>query len=225
MTTENAVWPMTEVDLPQNISSWVSAHAEAIDSGETSSRVIFPNLAAAGLLDLGAPMKTCGGLVQQAAALDVLAQRSFSVAFSLWGHRMVLEFLELAGGNYARSVLPALRAGTIPGASAMAPGYKSLASGSDLALSITRDNSGRLFLSGDIAWASNLYSDAIAVAPAYGPYVSNQQGSQGGVIVAFPLNAKGVQIGPEPEILAMGRTASTSVSLDWVEMRGTDPHG
>lgn len=218
MTTENTVWPLAEIDVPESLLSWISEHAQDIDSGVLTTRGVFPDLGEAGLLDLGSDKSADSTLAQQAAVIEVLAQHSFSVAFSLWGHRMVLEFLEITGGSYANSVLPALHTGTTPGASAMAPGYKSLANASDLALSITREENGRLYLSGEVAWASNLYGDAIAVAPAYGPETANRQGSQGGVIVAFPLDATGVEIGPKLDILAMRGTASTYVSLDRVEI-------
>lgn len=218
MTDTAVSAPLTAVAIPEELLDWATQYAAAIDAGEIQARRTFPQLAAAGLVDLGAPFNTEDGLIQQAAVLERLAQDSFSVAFALWGHRMVVEFLELAGGDYAQSALPGLRAGTTPGASAMASGYKSLAGVRNLDLHLSRDNEGRLRLSGRIGWASNLYTDAIAVAPAYGPAALNQQGSQGGVVIAFPLSAEGVHIGPDLDILAMRGTASTHVALDNVEL-------
>lgn len=206
------------IDISQELLHYTADHAQQIDSGEMSTRDVLPMLADESLLDLGAPLNTDGGLVQQASVLEALARQSLSVPFAAWGHRMVIEFLTLAGGNYADAVLPGLRAGTIPASSAMASGYKSLAGIGDLDLHIQRERNGKLYLSGRIGWASNLYRDAIVVAPAYGPDTDNRQGSQGGVIVAFSLDAPGAQIGPDLDILALRGTASTYVSLNQVEV-------
>lgn len=206
------------IEISRELIDWTAANAQRIDSGAMDARDALPLLADESLIDLGAPWNNDGGLVRQAAVLETLAQHSLSVPFALWGHRMVIEFLAFAGGRYAQSVLPGLRAGTTPGASAMAPGYKTLAGQGDLDLYITRTKDGKMYLSGNIAWASNLYDDAIVVAPAYGPDAVEQRVAHDGVIVAFPLSATGVQIGPDLDILAMRGTASTNVSLHNVEI-------
>lgn len=219
MTTGATEATMAQVEISQALRDWTSDNAQRVDSGDIAARDALPRFATESLIDLGAPMNKGGGLVQQAAVLEALAQESLSVPFALWGHRMVIEFLELAGGSYAQSVLPALRAGTTPGASAMAPGYKSLAGAGNLDLQLSRTDDGTLRLSGNIGWASNLYADAIVVAPADdGPGTTEHNGAQGGVVVAFPLNTAGIQIGPDLDILAMRGTASTYVALDDVEI-------
>ena len=209
---------MAQVEISQMLQTWIADNAQRIDSGEVNAREALPQLADELLVDMGAPLNKEVGLVKQAEVLASLAQRSLSVPFGLWGHRMVIEFLELAGGIYAQSVLPGLRAGTTPGASAMAPGYKSLAGAGDLRLRLSAGEGAKLRLSGHIGWASNLYEDAIVVAPAYGPNVIDRHGVQGGVIVAFALNAPGIEIGPQLDILAMRGTASTYVTLQDVEI-------
>ena len=207
------------VEISQKLRTWTADNAQLIDSGAISAREALPRLADESLVDMGAPLNNNGDLVHQAAVLESLARYSLSVPFSLWGHRMVIEFLKLSGSAYAQSVLPGLQAGTTPGASAMAPGYKSLAGAGDLDLRLSKHHDGTLRLSGDIHWASNLYDDAIAVAPAYGPETTHHTGVRGGVIVAFPLKASGVEIGPDLEILAMRGTASSSATLRDVEIR------
>lgn len=178
---------LTAIDIPESVLNWVQSHARAVDSGHVEAREAFPRFAAAGLTSLGAPFNRDGRLLEQAAAVEMLARESFRTAFALWGHRMCVEFLELAGGDFAKSVLPEICAGTIPGASAMAPGYKALSGFGDLCLQLTRDGQGGLRLSGRVAWASNLYPDAVVVAPAYGPDAgSTPSGAQGGVVVSFP---------------------------------------
>lgn len=207
------------IDIPEDVLRWVRDNARAVDSGMVEVREALPRFAAAGLFELGVPFNKEGGLIQQAAAIELLAQHSFSTAFALWGHRMCLEFLELAGGRFSHSVLPELHAGTTPGVSAMAPGYKALSGIGDLGLQLARDEEGCLRLSGRIPWASNLHSDAIAVAPAYGLEAgSDPSGAQGGVIVAFALKSAGVSIGPALDLLAMRGTASTRVTLENVKI-------
>lgn len=102
-----------------------------------------PQLADHRLLDLGAPANHHGELLQQADVVERLACISFSTGFALWGHRMCIEFLALAEGNFAESTLPLLRSGSMPAASAMAPGYKALAGTGDLSLRVSRDLHGR----------------------------------------------------------------------------------
>lgn len=207
--------PLSTIDLPAELEQWVMRKAPSIDTGETEVRDALPHLAELGLLGLGAPINHTGELLQQAGVIEQLARRSFSTGFALWGHRMCIEFLALAGGPFAESNLTALRSGTMPAASAMAPGYKAVAGAGDLKLRISRDIQGQLRLSGRIGWASNLYSDAIAIAPAYGfDAPENATGPAGGIIVAFPLNSPGVTIGPALDLLAMRGTASTYVDLD-----------
>lgn len=210
-------WPST--DIPEHVNDWVRDNAHAVDAGNVEAREALPLLADAGFLSLGAPLNAGDALLNQAAVIQVLARHSFSTAFALWGHRMCLEFLELAGGRFAHSVLPGLHAGTTPGVSAMAPGYKALSGIGDLELELAQDEEGCLRLSGRIPWASHLHSDAIAVAAAYGLEAgSDPSGAQGGVIVAFPLKSAGVSIGPTLDLLAMRGTASTHVTLENVKI-------
>lgn len=202
-------------EIPTELTEWVAENAQGFDSGRIEVRNALFRLANYGIVDLGAPANHEGQLLNQASAIEQLARRSFSTGFALWGHRMCVEFLSLAGGSYAKSVLPKLRSGITPGASAMAPGYKALAGAGDLSLRVDRDGRGQFRMSGRIAWASNLYSDAIAIAPAYGPDApADASGAEGGVVVALPLNSPEVTIGPELELLAMRGTASTSVELE-----------
>lgn len=207
------------MQLPDSVASWICTHTRGVDLGTTQARDALPLLAEADLVARGAPNNRNGRLVEQAEAIEQLARYSFSTAFALWGHRMVIEFLSLTNGDFAERFLPGLRAGTVPGASAMAPGYRAMAGGGDLDLRISRDRQDQLRLSGRIAWASNLYPDALAVAPAYGPDAAEKAtGPAGGVVVAFALDSPGVTIGPGLDLLAMRGTASTYVELDNVPL-------
>ena len=206
---------LSRLKLSEDFAELIASQAHAIDAGEIEVRDILPRLAELGVVDLGAPLNRDGELISQAGVIEQLAGSSFSTGFALWGHRMCIEFLTLSRSSFAESVLPELRAGTMPGASAMAPGYKTLASDGNLSLCVRRDAQGQLRLLGRIAWASNLYPHALAIAPAYGPDApEDATGPAGGVIIAFPLSSPGVTIGPILDLLAMRGTASTHVDLD-----------
>ncbi|TLP77092.1 acyl-CoA dehydrogenase family protein [Nesterenkonia sphaerica] len=208
---------LAAVEIPADLLAQVDDSAEAIDAGTVAAREILPQLAAAGLLDLGAPSNNSGGLVKQAAVIEALGQRSLSAAFAVWGHRMSIEYLCLAGGTYAESLLPAMRSGEVPGVSGMASAFKTYAGAGELGLRLTRDGQGRLLLSGKLPWASNLHPDAVAVTAAYGPE-GEGDGDRSKLIIAVPLSAPGVQVGTRLNLLALQGTASTSVTLDNVPL-------
>lgn len=217
-TVRKAEAPLAAVEIPAELLTRVDEQASAVDSGQAHPREVFPALAAAELLDLGAPFNKEGGLVQQAAVIEALAERSLSTAFALWGHRMSIEYLSLAGGSYAEAVLPELRAGQTAGVSGMASGFKAYAGAGTLDLQLERGEQNRLRLSGRLPWASNLYPDAVVVSAAYGPQSDSGSGQRSRHIVAFPLAAAGVQVGRDLNLLALQGTASTYVTLDQVEL-------
>lgn len=210
---------LATIEIPEWVTRWAFENANLLDTGETEVCDVLPRLAAVGLADRGAPSNCKGGLIEQAGIIERLAQCSFSMAFSLWGHRMVIEFLAMAGGDFVERMLPRLRAGTTLGASAMAPGYKALAGIGDLGLRVTKGEDGKLRLNGRISWATNLYPDALVIAPAYGPRTpADAKGAAGGVVVAFALSGTGITIGPKLDLLAMRGTASTYVELNDVPL-------
>lgn len=216
ITCEN---PLAEVSIPEDLLRRAADSAGAVDAGEAHAREVFPALAAAGLLDLGAPANSGGRLLEQAAVVEALGQRSLSAAFALWGHRMSIEYLAAAGGEYAEQMLPGLRSGEVPGVSGMASAFKTYAGAGHLDLTLDRDEEGGLRLSGRLPWASNLYPDAVVISAAYGPADDlDAEGQRKRVIVAFPLAAEGVEAGRDLNLLALQGTASTYVVLDGVPL-------
>lgn len=215
-TCEN---PLAEVSIPHDLLQRVSDSAAVVDAGQAHPREIFPALADAGLIDLGAPANTGGELLAQAAVVEALAERSLSTAFALWGHRMSIEYLAAAGGDYASGLLEELRSGEVPGVSGMASAFKTYAGAGTLDLSMERDASGALSLSGRLPWASNLYPDAVVVSAAYGPDDDlDAEGERKKIVVAFRLAAPGVEVGRDLNLLALQGTASTYVKLDGVPL-------
>lgn len=210
MTVSHPEQQLASVVIPEEILADVAARAHSIDTGKQTTRDLLSTLTAIGLADLAvAPSDT--GLVDQAAVLEALAANSLSVAFSLWCHRMCLEYLTLASSEATQPLLASLRTADRVGSSALAPAFKYLAGHDDLGLYLRRDAEGQLKLSGHLGWATNLFDDAVIFAAAHGPAEAPDP-----VIVAFPVTAPGVQRGPELELLALRGTASTSVTLNEV---------
>jgi alkylation response protein AidB-like acyl-CoA dehydrogenase len=210
MTITHPGQRLANVDVPETLLSDLAAHAHDLDAGNHTTREIITETAAAGLVDLGvSPNRTT--LLEQAGVIETLAEKSLSAAFSLWCHRMCLEYLTMADGNYAKQLLKDLRAGTQVGSSAMASGFQFAAGLGDLSLRIESDSRGQLRLSGQLVWASNLFDDAVVFAAAKGPSPTSAP-----AVVAFPVSADGVEIGSELDLLALRGTASTSVTLNAV---------
>lgn len=116
--------------------------------------------------------------------------------------------------EYAGNLLTALRTGEQIGSSAMASGFQHAAGLGDLSLRVNRDAAGTLRLTGHLGWASNLFDDAVIFAPAYGPSETADP-----VVIAFPVGADGVEVGPELDLLALRGTVSTSVTVTDVALR------
>lgn len=114
MTERHINKPLSQLSIPEALLEWVTAHSYGFDSGDIETAEALPRFAEAELVDLGAPFNNNGNLITQAATLELLARHSFSAAFALWGHRMAIEFLELAGGHFANAILPKLRGGLTP---------------------------------------------------------------------------------------------------------------
>lgn len=219
MVISHAEQRLADVDIPETLLTYTAAHAHSIDTGERTTREVLSHIAAAGLSDLGAVGDDHGPLLHQAAVIERLAEVSLSTAFSLWCHRMCVEYLSCTGGIFADDVLTKFQAGEHVGSSAMAPAFKHAAGLGDLGLHIHRDMTGQLRLSGRLAWSSNVFSDAIVFAAAYGPpQNSTTQQTQKPVIVGFPVSSDGVMVGPDLDLLALRGTASTSLTLDHVPL-------
>ena len=194
--------------VPADLLTDVAAHAAALDAGTESSRRSFEALGAAGLLALGAPRNADGRLVEQVRATAQLAGECVSTAFSLWAHRMVVEYLLTAGTDWANATAARLVAGQELGVTAMAPAQKDATGTGSIELTARPEGSGWV-VDGPIRWATNLHPDSVMVTAAVTP-------DGGRIVVALPLDAPGVTVGKHFDLLALGSTASSSVTLDGV---------
>jgi alkylation response protein AidB-like acyl-CoA dehydrogenase len=148
-------------------------------------------------------------LVQVAETIATVAWSDMSSAFSLWCHRMVLDYLACAApGSWARcELLPLLLRVERLGSTALASAMAHHVAGTPLPISARRDGN-RLRLSGRIFWASNLFvPDFVVITAAAGPDDARP------LIVALRGDAPGLRVEPNPTLLALQATGSSSLTL------------
>ena len=155
-----------------------------------------------------------GDLARVAAAIATVAWSDLASAFSLWCHRMVLEYLSLArAGTAPREVaLPALLLVQQCGSTGLAAAMAHHVSGTPLPIEARRER-GALLLDGRVRWASNLFANGFVLVTA-------ARDAAGGppLIVALAAGAPGLRIDPYPELLALQATASSSLVLETVRV-------
>jgi alkylation response protein AidB-like acyl-CoA dehydrogenase len=183
----------------------IRAHAGALDRGEHPSRRSFPALGAAGLLAIGAPDNADGRLPEMADVIRLISAECMSTGFSLWAHRMAVEYLLTAAIPFSMATAQSLLAGTALGVTGMAAAFKEAAGCGSLELTAT-PVAGGYHVSGPIRWASNLYADSTMVTAA-------RTGGGERLIVALPLDTPGVVVGEHFDLLALGSTASSNLNL------------
>lgn len=183
----------------------IRAHAAVLDRGDQQSRRSFIGLGAAGLLGIGAPTNADGGLPAMAEVIRLIAGECLSTGFSLWAHRMVVEYLLTAATPFGADAVLPLLAGTTLGVTGMASAFKEAAGCGSLELTATPVEGGYR-VSGPIRWASNLYPDSTMVTA-----VRTDAGDR--LIVVLPLSTPGVVLGDHFELLALGSTASSYLNL------------
>ncbi|OBG71680.1 MULTISPECIES: acyl-CoA dehydrogenase family protein [unclassified Mycobacterium] len=183
----------------------IRAHADALDRDEDTSRRSFAALGGAGLLGLGAPGNADGRLPQMADVIGRISAECMSTGFSLWAHRMAVEYLLTAATPFGVAAAERLLGGTTLGVTGMASAFKDVAGCGSLDLSAAPVEGGYR-LSGAIRWASNLYDDSLMITAA-----QTEAGDK--LIVALPLSTPGVALGDHFSLLAMGSTASSYLTL------------
>ncbi len=195
-----------DVELLEDIRS----HAATLDRGEDQSRRSFTALGAGGLLGIGAPGNVDGRLPVMAEVIRLISGACMSTGFSLWAHRMTVEYLRTAATPFSTAAVESLLAGTVLGVTGMASAFKEAAGCGGLEL-IARSEANGYRVSGPIRWASNLYPDSTMVTA-----VRTDTGEK--LIVALPLDTPGVILGEHFDLLAMGSTASSYLNLEGVRI-------
>lgn len=203
MTTTTAT---AESQLEVELLEDIRGHAAALDRGEGHSRRCFGALGEAGLLGIGAPGNADGRLPVMAEVIRSVSGACMSTGFSLWAHRMTVEYLLTAATEFSSAAAEPLFAGTVLGVTGMAAAFKEAAGCGSVELTAT-SVAGGYRVSGPIRWASNLYPDSTMVTA-----VHTDAGEK--LIVALPLDTPGVNVGEHFDLLALGSTASSYLNLD-----------
>jgi alkylation response protein AidB-like acyl-CoA dehydrogenase len=212
MTTELDGIAMSAESLAPDIISQIASRAMSLDQGERDTRANVELLARSGILGLGAPRNHDHALPAMAAVIAELAGHCLSTAFSVWAHRMTVEYLAGAATPWSSDASDNLIRGDALGVTGMASAFKDAAGCGTLDLAATPAGEGYR-LTGTLRWASNLYSDSIMVSAA-------QTDTGEKLVVALPLAADGVTIGSHFDLLALGSTASSFLKLDDVYIAG-----
>ncbi|MGY1778110.1 hypothetical protein ACI8AV_19855 [Geodermatophilus sp. SYSU D00804] len=182
--------------------------AADVDAGRADVRPALRRLGAIGAFERDDDDPT-EALLASVRMVRELASVSLATAFAAWSQRMVLEYLRCCPPPQPQPDLVAgLRAGTVPGATALAPAVADLAGTGTLPVTATRDGAGWR-LSGTVGWASNLFDDAVVVAPARTP-------DEGRVVVLFRLTDLGVTPTGHFDLLGLNGTGTGGLHLDGV---------
>ncbi len=207
MTTATGPELLRDGALAEAIRGYVAPRASQVDGCEATLRDGIAHLASLNAVELGVYgehtpeqfMSMCE--VTATVALDCMSQ-----AFSLWCHRMALEYVHQADADSpARErFLAPLRNGEALGSTSFASATAHYLSGSPLALTFRRGPDG-LVVNGRIAWASNLQAPFVSVAAAV-----NEDDPSDRVIFAYTQDTPGVNLPSYPELLALQATSSTS---------------
>jgi alkylation response protein AidB-like acyl-CoA dehydrogenase len=176
-----------------------AAGAEDVDAGRADVRGALRRLGGVGAFGTEDDDPT-EALLASVRMLRRLASVSLATATAAWSQRMVLEYLRCCPPpEPLPDLVAALRAGTVPGATAPAP------SGTPPVLA-RRDGDGWR-LSGTVTWAVNLFDDAVVATPA-------RTADEGRLVVLFRLTDVGVTPSPPHELLGLAGTGLGDVALD-----------
>lgn len=195
--------PLTNYPEHGLVRARAAERARATDEADTTPFETLRELGQRGLLDLGLGG---GDLRGQAAVVFDLAAECTATAFSLWGHRSGLEYLDAVGAPVASE----LRTGEVPLCSAMAPAFKAASGIGEIPVTLTRRGD-HLVLDGTVPWASNLYPDAVVILP-----VVREDGRP--AIVRTRVALPGVSVRPLENLMALNATASGILRLEGVEI-------
>jgi alkylation response protein AidB-like acyl-CoA dehydrogenase len=210
MTTELDHTETHPAILTSDVVSQIADSAPDLDQGDRNTRENLGLLARSGLLGLGAPGNHDRALPTMAAVIAEVAGHCLSTAFSVWAHRMTVEYLTAAATPWSLRAVADLTGTGALGVTGMASAFKDAAGCGSIELAATATDGGYR-LSGTMRWASNLYPDSVMVTAA-----QTQHGEK--IVVAVPLASEGVTIGNHFELLALGSTASSFLELDNVDI-------
>lgn len=200
----------------------VATSAGAVDAGGLPATSHFAALAAAGLLDEGVDDQLAGrpeavDVRASATTIAALAEECLPTAFGLWAHRVVEGYLARGARTPANDLaLAQLRAGDAVGATGMAQALKADAGVGELGIDASPDGRGGWYLTGFVAWISNLVDGAVLVLPA--STGDAEAGTRDGIVVWVRYGSEGLAPRHISGLLALDATASGTLKLDRVHV-------
>lgn len=206
MTTVAPIF-LRDRELHEAIRAYVAPRAQQVDSCEVALRDGIAHLASLGAVELGVyGSDTPEQFTTMCEVLATVASDCMSQAFSLWCHRMAMEYLHQADAErpVCERYLGGLRTGAVLGSTSFAAATANFLAGTPLSLTFRRAPRG-LIVNGRIAWASNLQTPFVSVAAA-----ANEDDPTDRVVFAYSESTPGVQLAGYPELLALQATSSTS---------------
>lgn len=206
MATASAPTELSPLVLDTELTATVIDNSKAVDKAELSARYILELLADRNLLSVGAPRNSGGGLLEMARIIRELSRHDLSVAFSVWAHRMSIEYLKASGTGFALDLAAQLEQAQRPGVTGMAGAFKEAAGCGEIDLA-AQPVAGGIRVNGKLRWASNLYEDAVIVTAA-----RTEAGEQ--LLIALGAETPGVTLGAPFTLLGLNATASAWVSFE-----------
>jgi alkylation response protein AidB-like acyl-CoA dehydrogenase len=174
-------------------------------------REFLSNFAAAGGVDFGLS-ESASPIATQSQIIRSVAESCVSSAFVVWSHRMTAEYVDRWATQTIRDkYLPELLSGARIGSTALATALADK-SGKELLPITFTETDDEFVINGVIPWASNLYSDTLAVFAARHPETEER------IIVAAELNFPGIEIKPAGQLLGLNATSSGTVKFDGLKL-------
>lgn len=209
---------LLEPELRAQVAGFLEPRVERLESGSgVRETLAFLNDRVLGdrverRLPSGSPNED---LVRVAETLATAAWSDMSAAFSLWCHRMVLEYLSFApqGSALRTAILPRVRRTELLGSTALAAAMAHHVSKAPLPIQ-WRAEGDTVVLDGRVNWASNLFPPDFVMVTA-----AAQAGDGHVRIVAVAGETDGLCIDPYPRLLALQATGSSSLALRDVRLR------
>ena len=147
-----------------------------------------------------------GSLERMAEVTAAVARFDMSQAFSIWCHRMGIEYLNQADPDSVLrdTFLPRLLAGEVLGSTSFASAAANYLGDVPLPVTFRREHD-HLVAGGRIAWASNVRAPFVSVVAA-----ANEADPTDRVVFAYTEDTPGFRDSGYPDLLALQSTNSTS---------------
>jgi selenide, water dikinase len=220
---QNALTSDTLFVMPPELSkgdrselhTWLSLHAEELDTDEALASEVVPRLGAAGLFRVGVPTRlggVGGTIVDAIEAVADIAEYSLTAALVYWSQRAFIECLiQTENSDLQARELPQLLSGTTAGAVALSNAIKFMSGIEELQVKAAPHADGLQSwgLSGTLPLVSNVPENGfvVAVAVDHGPDTQP-------AIFAIAHDAVGVTRGDNLDLIALRASNTASVALN-----------